>query len=354
MDDKTIQYIDLLKKEIDSFKGDNAPHIAIFLHKHPDPDCIGSAVGLKRLLQSFNPLIKCSICYRGEISHPQNKTMVNVLNLTLVKMDEIPDIKSFADFYVTLDFIPDREDYEDLKFLMCVDHHKNDTKRAQIKDIRPVGSTAAIIWEYLKAANIILDKNKDEDADIATALVMAIKVDTQDLTTDNTTDLDFEAYKDLLNAINQRKMQSIDRYPIPNYHFELRKRLDKEGNTRIDNGVFIGGIGYITPTKRDALPTIADERSRAEGVDIAFVFAIVGSNIDVSVRCNSLSIDVNSLCQNIFGKNFGGGKMGAGAARIPMGFLSIEDDEEEIQDKMWMAVREKIINLIISTMSDYR
>jgi len=342
-----------LRKAIAAFVGENPPHVAIILHKNPDPDCIGSALGVKKLLSSFNPLIKCSIVYSGEISHPQNKTMVNILNLSLIRSEDI-DLKTFADFYMTVDFLPEREPFEGIKFIMAIDHHKGDSKKAQIKDIRQVGATATIVWDYLTQCNIVLDKTNAEDADIATALFIGIKTDTQDLVSDNTTDLDFQAYRGLLNSIDQRKMQSIDRYPIPNYHFELRKRLDQEGNTLVDKGVFIGGIGYITPSKRDALPTIADERARVEGIDVAFVYAIVGDHIDVSVRCNSLAIDVNTLCQNLFGKNCGGGKMGAGAARVAMGFLSIEDNEEEVQEKMWVAVREKMKSRILEIMSEYR
>ena len=35
-----------------------------------------------------------------------------------------------------------------------------------------------------------------------------------------------------------------------------------------------------------------------------------------------LAVDVNALCQKIFGKQYAGGKMGAAAGKIPMGFLS--------------------------------
>lgn len=351
------EIFDSIKKTIKELPEELAvetPQIAILLHKHPDPDCIGSALGLKKILTIWNNNIHCSIIYDGEISHPQNKTMVNILNVSLTRIEDIPDIKTYADYFICVDCVPERADLQDLKYLATIDHHKNDTKLAQFKDIRAVGATSSIIWEYLNKENITLDKDIEEDSDIATALFIGIKTDTRDLVTDNTTDLDFEAYRHLLVSINQKKMAVIDRYPIPNYHFDLRKRLDQDGNITIENAAFIGGIGYITASKRDALPTIAEERSRTEGIDIAFVYAIVGNDINVSVRCNSLAIDVNTLCQNLFGKNSGGGKMGAGAATTPMGFLSIEDNDEDIQEKMWIAVRAKVVNRILEVMSEYR
>jgi nanoRNase/pAp phosphatase (c-di-AMP/oligoRNAs hydrolase) len=336
-------------------KAEPSPSVAIVLHENPDPDCMGAAYGMQRLLKHWNQEIKCVVIYSGEISHPQNKTMVNVLNLQMSDRQDIPPLtQSSANAFVVLDTTPERCGLSGIECLLTVDHHKGDTKKSKLKDIRLIGSTSSIIWSYLQQAGVTLNKNKDEDSDVATALVVGIKTDTTDLASENVSDLDFEAYRALVGSINQRKLAVILKYPLPPYHFELRSRLDQEGNTKLDAGIFIGGIGYIAPSKRDALPTIADERSRVEGTDTAFIFAIVGENIEVSVRSNGFSVDVNDIIQNIFGKEHGGGKMGAGAAKIPMNFLSVDKDSEEIQEKMWIAIREKLMAMISEEMSKHR
>jgi nanoRNase/pAp phosphatase (c-di-AMP/oligoRNAs hydrolase) len=93
---------------------------------------------------------------------------------------------------------------------------------------------------------------------------------------------------------------------------------------------------------------LAEERARTEGIHTAFVFAIVGDCIEVSVRSVGLSVDVNSLCQKIFGKQNAGGKMGAGAAKLPLGFFAIDPNmEESLKDKMWDAIRDFIIDKIL-------
>jgi len=141
-------------------------------------------------------------------------------------------------------------------------------------------------------------------------------------------------------------------YPIPPYYFDLRRQLDKEENFRSDNGIFAGGIGYITQTKRDALPTMADERARVEGIETSFIFAIVGDHIEVSVRSVGLSVDVNALCQKIFGKQYAGGKIGAGSGKIPLGFLSPNGQvNEEVKTKIWEAVKVFMIDKIFHVMS---
>ena len=341
-----------LKKLKEALLSRNIKTVAIVMHPNPDPDCIGAALGLNKILQTWNSEIKTSYLYSGEISHAQNKTMVNVLNIAMVNINELEDIDSQFDTFIAVDVMPERCFGEDKReFLMVIDHHKSDTELAEIRDIRYVGATSSIIWDYMQKEGIEL-QDDDNDSIVATALAMGIKSDTSDLVTENTTDLDWEASQGLMGYIDRRKLQAITHYPIPPYHFELRSKLDKDENIKIHGSVFVGGVGYISPTKRDALPTMADERSRAEGIDTAFVFAIVGDFIEVSVRSVGLSVDVNALCQKIFGKQYAGGKMGAGASKIPLGFLALDPNmSDELKAKMWEAVKELMIDKILHVVS---
>ena len=338
-------------KSLDKFKeavvSSKKERVAIVMHDNPDPDSIASAMGLERILLSWNSEIKCKLLYSGEISHSQNKTMVNVLSIPLVDIAEIEDIQEEFDIFITVDVLPERCLDKDIPCLMAIDHHRSDTKRAEIQDIRPVGATSSIIWEYMQIEGIKFKKSDEHDAIIATALLMGIKTDTSDLVSDNITDLDFQAYRNLLEHVNQRHLSAIISYPIPPHFFELRSNLDQEENIRSDGGVFVGGVGYISSSKRDALPALAEERARVEGIETAFVFGIVGENIEVSVRSVGLSVDVNALCQKLFGKQYAGGKMGAGAAKIPLGFMALDPNvPNEVKDKVWEAVKERIIDKI--------
>jgi len=335
----------------------NIQNVAILVHTGPDPDCIASAMGMCRILKFFNPEVYCSILYEGEVSHPLNKTMVNVLGIVMesIGLDKTPDkLQDDYQCFIAVDCLPERTYLKDVQFDFVVDHHRSDTKMAKVKDIRQVGATCSIIWGYMNELGIELDKTIEADATLATAMVLGIKTDTSDFVADNVTDLDFEAFKNLLESVNIRSLSNIVNYPIPPYHFDLRKIVDHPDNVHIENGVFIGGIGYISSGKRDALPVIAEERARQEGIDTSFIFAVVDNEIQVSVRSSGLSVDVNSLCQKIFGKEFAGGKLGAGAARIPMGFLSISDESNEIKSQMWESVRSVIMARILREMSNHR
>ena len=347
------KFIDNLKTH---FK-DN-PHctkIAIVMHDNPDPDCIASGLGMAKLLSTWNPDIKCTYVYTGEISHSQNKTLINVLNIPLVDVTEIENLIDFHAF-ITVDVTPERcaifNEFEQIECLATIDHHRVETEKAKFTDIRPVGATSSLIFDYFRLENVEL-KNTDEDATLATALLVGIKTDTQDFITENVTDLDFEAYKYFMEYTDRKKLSSIVNYPIPSYLLDLRSQLDQEGNFKVDNGVYVGGIGHVVVAKRDVLPTLAAERSRLEEITTAFIFAIVGDHIEVSVRSISLSADVNALCQKIFGKQFSGGKMGAGAAKIPLGFLALDPNvPEAIKEKQWEFVREYLIDKIFHVINN--
>lgn len=335
----------VLVQNNESFKS-----IAIMVHPYPDPDCIGAAKGIEKLLKYWNPDLSISIIYDGEISHPQNKTLMKVLNISMTHREEAGkaanDLKEIYDHFVVVDCVPERCNLGDIVPLAVIDHHPVDTKKAQYKDIRQVGSCCTMVWEYLNKENVPFDEKSDDDASVATAMLIGLKTDTMDLISEKTVDLDFLAFKDLLEKANKTKLASIINYPIPSYLFDLRARLDREGNTKAYNGVYIGGIGYITSVKRDALPTIAEERARTEGIDTSFIFGIVGENIEVCIRSNSPSVDVKNLCHQIFGREHGGGHPRAGAVKIPIPLLSDENTSDETKEAIWNGVRSLVMEKI--------
>ena len=333
---------------------------AIVMHPNPDPDAIGSAYGMGRLLHEWNPAIVPSYIYSGEISHSQNTTMANVLELNLVSLDDEiteghtrreSDFKNDYDIIIAVDASPNRCLPEGVECLFVVDHHKGEISNCRITDVRTIGATCSIVWQYFEEEGIHLDKNKESDQKLATAMLVGIKTDTSDLVSESVTNEDFEAYKNLLSCVDRRLLSVIVNYPISTYFFELRGELDKPENIKIDNGVFVGGAGCISEAKRDALPELATERARMEGVDTAFVFAIVREHIEVSVRSVNFSVNVHERCQKIFGKQYAGGKTGAGAAKVPMGLLSFTNISEATKDELWTSVKKLLMEKIMFVMS---
>jgi len=152
--------------------------LLIVLQDNPDPDSIASAVALRRLANSL-AAVHCSIAHGGTVGRAENRALVRYLNPNMRFLDEI----EFAKFDLTalVDTQPGTGNNSFPDSLIpdvVVDHHpfRRATRCAQFVDIRSsYGATATILLEYLNRAGIRLD------VPLATALLYAIRSDTQDL-----------------------------------------------------------------------------------------------------------------------------------------------------------------------------
>jgi len=324
---------------------DKETHVVV--HNFPDPDAISSAMGIVQLIKhlGFKP---GNIYYTGEISHPQNKSMVTLLNANLLCYEDDPFEDGSEVILVDTNNIGEESnqmliDPKNVKILAVIDHHKGKHPKGAKIDYRPVGSSAAIVWEYLKKAKF--DFDSEEGKILSTALVTGIFTDTQSLMSDNISNLDFEAYQFLLHKVDKQKLKSIMNFPLPTYLFELRQRAFLKENQRVDESVIIAGIGIINASKRDALPIIADELLRMNGISTSIVFAIVDENIDISVRSSDVTLDVGPFVQSVF--HSGGGKQGAARATIPLGFFSMNGNDE-LNSDIWEVAKKMVMNKVIT------
>jgi nanoRNase/pAp phosphatase (c-di-AMP/oligoRNAs hydrolase) len=320
--------------------------VAIFTHDTPDPDAMGSARGLQWLLMKVFK-IQSDIFYSGDISHPQNKTMVNILDLRLSKIEEYnhDDYEKRIIVDCTESNSPCIEDLD-----IVLDHHRA-TSTIPLSQISPVGSTCTLIYELIRFFDIGFEDELDQD--VATALFTGIRTDTQELISENTTDRDFEAFKSLSHDINRKKLASIINYPIPSYFFDMEKELnkiDQDGehvNQKTDGSCFVGCIGVTTSNRRDAIPMLADKTVRMEGIETTVIFGIVGNNVVASIRSHNTSLDVNSFAQTIFGKDYAGGKLGSAGASVPLGIFSLSNSPEEVKGIIWEALKLKLFYTVI-------
>ena len=143
-------------------QGNNDPEklkIAIVLHENPDPDCIASAMGMSKLLRTWTSEIRCTYLYSGEIAHPQNKTFVNVLNIGLTNISELEKetLSEQFGYFITVDVTPERCLPDDIECLMTIDHHRAETKRDKITDIRFDGAITEAAGSSLSVSQTDVD-----------------------------------------------------------------------------------------------------------------------------------------------------------------------------------------------------
>lgn len=314
--------IETIHKFFEKHKDDENKALNVCLHSAPDPDAVGSAVGFQLIARHFG--FKADIYYAGDISHPQNKTIVNVLNVDLNQVPPGDPDKNGA-INVCVDCTPANSCCKTAE--LVIDHHK--TKPTGVDFViqnANYGACSTIIWKIINELGIEIT---DEDTAVATALLLGIRTDTNDLISETMTKDDFIAYQSLLDMSNKEHLQKVMNYPFPRYLYEKRLALHREGNNYEKDGVFVGGIGYINGDQRDAISILSEEYVRMESVNTAVIFAIVDKEtLQVSIRSSLVSTDVNQMTKSLFGE-FGGGKPGAGAARIPLNFYGDLDDDDE-------------------------
>ena len=344
-----MQYnLDELKKIISD---KNIKELVIISHPHPDPDAVASVFGMQKFINVVFPEITTHCLYSGLIARSQNKTLINVLGLNMVSVENF-DHSEECKHFICVDTTPDRCDLSDqYECILNIDHHKVDPPNC-LNDIRVTGSCSAIIWSYLKEINYEFDKDNEDDVKLATALLVGIRTDTREVTVD-VSELDFDAYRALQIITDIKYLSPIINYPIPRTLVRLKKRLDEDENSKEKDGMFAGGIGYLKKNQREAIPELAEEIVRLEGLDTVIVFAIVEDSIEFCIRSVKVSIDIKEICNNVFGTGFGGGRgtMAIGAVKIPMEIFSdIENCTEEVQNKIWVAIREYWIERIFSVL----
>lgn len=324
------------------FEGlDKNSSVAILVQHSPDPDCIGAAAGFALLLKEVYGL-KSSIFHHGEVSHPQNRSMKNVLHIAMKSGKNFNPDKVAATVVLDTDLASTGFHSEKLESVdVRIDHHSMDRDiEPKFEDVRPVGSTCSIIWEYLKEFDVSLE----DYADTATAMLLGIKTDTLDFTSSNTADLDMTAYRNLLSFVNQDSLARVTNFPLPEALFGLEAQAFAEKQK--SGTKLVSFVGELKEGQRDFIPAIADRFVRMEGIDTVVIMGVIDQNIIASVRSNDTQIDVADLCAKVFGEQHSGAKEGCGGARVPLGpiysMLNSKNTKENVIEEVVKTYCERI------------
>lgn len=319
---------------LSSLQNTDKDTISIICHDQPDPDCLASAMALRVVAEHFGK--NARIYYGGELGHTQNRIMVNVLDMNLVKLDSDEDedstenIKSFIknSFIAVVDtsnfksencsaikpFVDDC-----VKPDLVIDHHEINPQVTCDYIRKPYGACSTIMYEILNELELPISKI------LATALYLGINTDTSDLNSEGAADEDQAAYESLKSKIDLEKFLSIFNYPKPSSLLDLRKRAYHTISTH--NNLAVANVGVITPQQRSLVAELCEEFLEIESIETAVVMAVTDEglksrkNLVASFRSGQLAINTKDFMSKIFGKKGVGGRKGAGGASIPLDFV---------------------------------
>lgn len=329
--------------------------VAIFTHPCPDPDAMASQMSLAWLLEKVYG-VECRLFLCGDVSHPQNLTMVNLLGTKLIPVSEYQD-EDYA-LKVLVDVIPSNAGTGGVSVAWdaVIDHHVEVPTCECSSTIfinQHTGSCVATIYAMFKHFDIRLDEDADGDQNVATAMMVGIMTDTKDQTADRTTNEDQDAYRELFPYRNPTAFQKILRFKRSKFWVLAKAAAVKDAI--IEDGVAVVGLGMLSGKQRDLVADMADEMLTWEGCDLAIAFAVVdGHTLQGSIRSSSAAVSAARLAHDLGkepknGNGNGWGHSNAAGYRYCLGGLavSLTEEEEDIREETWALVRKREIKRIL-------
>ena len=309
---------------LDSVTGENAQRVcrllhvlrdidgrlAVVMHDNPDPDAIASGVAMCRLAEATGT--DAEACYYGDISHQENRAMVNLLDLDLRTLGPDDDLGQFGGFALVDHARPSINDQlpEELHVDIVVDHHPpRGPVQGRYQDIRTdVGSTSTLLTDHCHRLGVRLDES------VATALLYGIQIDTNEFRREASR-LDFEAAARLLPYVDEAV---LDRIESPSVDGETLDTLSRAiENREVRGSVIVTGVGSISD--RDALPQAADKLLTMSGITCTLVYGFIDDTTYVSARARGTDVDLGETLRAAFNQiGSAGGHADMAGAQIPV------------------------------------
>jgi nanoRNase/pAp phosphatase (c-di-AMP/oligoRNAs hydrolase) len=307
--------------------------IAIYIPGSPDPDAIASAYAIKLILAHLN--IEADIFAERRLSLPQNQAFIDRLKIPVIFNKEINTSK--YDAYIIPDFQSNHVENVSNKIPCAahIDHHGKsiNTHKADFSMLRTdVGSTSTLVALLMKYSGIVFSETEMQS--LATALTYGIQTDTDKYS--NITSVDLEALVLLSEFTDSAILEGIN--SIPPSPVTLQHYYNAMKNEVVYKDWAFYGIGYIGGRNRDSIAIVADMILKNSAYRVVAVFAIVEDHkkketyLDVSLRTESSSIDLNRLIKKITPN--GGGRKYKGAYQVKLNYLQNTPD----RDMLWQVV----------------
>jgi nanoRNase/pAp phosphatase (c-di-AMP/oligoRNAs hydrolase) len=311
--------------------------ILVTCHRHPDPDALGSASGIRYLLEAKlpdlperlgggRPTVDMSV--RGQLASGINAAFTKHAKLELGDWDDARLLEfgrdDAYDAVVLCDVQPTFTNCPlpiGMAFnapgraggskgpdvaLVVVDHHRTRGRRARgnFVDVRvDVGATASIVFSYFMELDV------EVPPDLAATMLYAIESDLAGAA-GQPSDLDNAALSALTIRADTKRLYRMRHVSLPQHYFA--SFANALSDATIFGNVMFAHLGPISSLEKPAV--IADMLLRYEGVEWAVVTAVAGDENDqgrpgrllVSARTSKLDLSAGEAMRRAM-RNFGEG-----------------------------------------------
>lgn len=312
----------------------NKSSLLIVMQDNPDPDSIAAAVALRRFSNSVAGL-KCSIAHGGTVGRGENRALVRYLNLNLLQCDQIK-FEQF-DLIALVDTQPGTGNNSlprDTTPNIVFDHHpfKSGTRLCEFYDVRrEFGATSTILIEYFIKADLV------PDMPLATALLYAIRSDTQDLGRE-ATQADVRVFELLYPIANKRMLSEIQRGSVPKEYFRMLSEALQ--NARVYGDTIVTHIGRVN--NPDMIGEVADLFLREDETHWTMCTGYFDGKLLISIRTS----DEQNRADKAIKSMVATGGTGGGHLTYAGGQVPLKNDTEAERQNLRKKIERKFIRAV--------
>ncbi len=268
--------------------------VTFLSHVHPDPDSLGSMMGLAHLVQTCLGKPTRLTC-DGLISRAENRAMVDLLDVDLIPLEKVSWHDGGA--LVMVDSQPNtgRHNLDPAAPLYAViDHHETpgDLDDVPFVDVRRgMGATCSIVTGYL------IEQGIDIPAEVATGLLYGIETEISGYPRE-ACERDDEALLFLYPLADKDLLSRIRNARLPQSHFECMVRALQ--SSFIYDRLIVSWINELPQPELAA--EVVDFLIRFEEVDWAVCAGVYKDKLILSVRSAVDGAKAGSMLRQVVGR----------------------------------------------------
>ncbi|HKA05605.1 MAG TPA: DHH family phosphoesterase [Gemmataceae bacterium] len=311
----------------------DAPRVTFVSHVQPDPDSLGSMLGLAHLVESRLG-VPTRITRDGLINRAENRAMVELLSLELTRVEDL-DFEP-GEAVVMVDSQPNtgRHSFGDVPLYAVIDHHTTpgDLEDVPFVDVRPaLGATATLATRYLIEQDVSIPPR------VATALMYGIETEVSGYPRE-ATPMDDGALHFLFPLADRSILAQIRNARLPHSHFEVL--LQALQSSFIYDRLIVSWVTHLPQPEQAA--EVVDFMVRFEKVDWALCGGVCGDKLILSLRTSLHGVQAGELLRNVVGEL---GKAG-GHDRRAGGFVRLPNDSLTAVDTAQAEIRSRILKAL--------
>ncbi len=304
-------------------------------HVHPDPDSLGSMIGLAHLIETCAG-IPVQITQDGPICRAENRAMVETLDLNLTPIEKIHWSDDQAVVMVDSQPKTGRHSFNgEANIYAVIDHHQTpgDLDGIPFLDIRRgVGATCSLVTRYLLEQEIGIPEH------VATCLFYGIETELSGYPREASA-LDDTALQILYPLIDRDAVAKIKNAPLPETFYETL--LHALQSSFIYDKLLISWINDLP--NPELCSQCVEFMIRHEGIRWAICAGVHEDRLVLSLRTNAIRAQGGDLLQNVVQKM--GGRAG-GHDRRAGGYISLASTSPSAIEQVQSEFRRRVLKAL--------